>query len=311
MSSARIAPKPRSPRNASQARPRSWYGRSSPWKPSGVGSGASRRSACAGQQVAKPSVRVHRGQRHVVASAVDADENRLAGGHRAGPLALEELQRGLDLAIVEFHPLAADADERDLERGELGQFRGGQHLVADGQVVPELHQVREAERGLPADGEDAAERRPGGQLQPEPRLARPVRQEHAEPRAGQQRALVAQEPQRARGVQRDLGGRRLGQCLLERGEQPGRRAEARQEFLVRVGVTAQPADALPGPDIGRGQHQARILRGLERELDPPPGAGAVAALARLFRVFGLGRLHQAEAGADRAHREPGAGQPRS
>ena len=76
-------------------------------------------------------------------------QDRLAGGHRAGPLALEELQRGLDLAIVEFHPLAADADERDLERGEFGQFRGGQHLVADGQVVPELHEVREAECGLP------------------------------------------------------------------------------------------------------------------------------------------------------------------
>ena len=53
-----------------------------------------------------------------------------------------------------------------------------------------------------------AARRLGGQLQPQPRLARPVRQQHAEPRARQQRPGLAQEVERARGVERRAGSAR-------------------------------------------------------------------------------------------------------
>ncbi len=45
MSSARQAPRPRSPRKPSHPSPRSWYGRNSPTKPSGVGRATSRRSS--------------------------------------------------------------------------------------------------------------------------------------------------------------------------------------------------------------------------------------------------------------------------
>ncbi len=44
MSSARIRPSPSDSRKVSQARPRSWYGRRVPVKPSGAGTGSSRRS---------------------------------------------------------------------------------------------------------------------------------------------------------------------------------------------------------------------------------------------------------------------------
>ena len=45
MSSARMPPRPSSPRKDSQDSPRSWYGRSWPEKPAGVGIGRSRWSA--------------------------------------------------------------------------------------------------------------------------------------------------------------------------------------------------------------------------------------------------------------------------
>ena len=67
-------------------------------------------------------------------------------------LPLKELQRGLQVPVVEFYPLAADADERDLEPGELGQLFRREHVVADGQVIAEGHEVLQAELALPARG---------------------------------------------------------------------------------------------------------------------------------------------------------------
>jgi len=100
----------------------------------------------AGQQVAEPPVGIHLGQRQVTEGAVGPEPSTskhgaeyLGGGHRARPLAFQELQRGLQVPVVEFHPLTAHPDERDLARGELGQFRSGEHLVAEGQVVAEGH----------------------------------------------------------------------------------------------------------------------------------------------------------------------------
>ena len=94
------------------------------------------------------------------------------------------------------------------------------------------------------------------------------------PAAGQQRPGVPQELKRARGVQRDLGGCRLAERGVERGEQPGRGAEAGEQLLFRMtGAlgqgTDQPAVPGPGPHVGGGQHQARVGGRLERELDPP------------------------------------------
>ncbi len=48
--------------------------------------------------------------------------------------------------------------------GELGQLRRGQHVVAEGQVVAEVHQVLQAELARPAGGGGPARRGPGGQL---------------------------------------------------------------------------------------------------------------------------------------------------
>ena len=73
--------------------------------------------------------------------------------------------------------------------------------------------------------------------------------------------------------------------------------------------TSQPY-AGPGPHVRGGQHQARVIGRLERELDPPGTGIALATGDRghgiaghggffRFRPVG-GRLDQAEAGADRA-----------
>ena len=168
--------------------------------------------------------------------------------------------------LVQLDPLAAQPDQGNLEPGQFGQLGGIDHLIADCYVVPEVHQVAEPEFRL---GHRRASRRglgPGGQLEPEPRLAHPVRQQHPEPGPGQQRPGLLQEPERARRVQLQHDRRRLAQRLLQLAEQPGGGAQPGQQLFGRV--VAGP-EALARPGVGGGDHQARVLGGLQRELDPP------------------------------------------
>ena len=258
-----------------------------------------------GQQVAEPAVGVHADQRDLVAGAAlgqsEAGQQRVGGRHRARLTALQELQRGLEVRLVQLDPLAAQPDQRDLEPGQLGQLGRVDHLVADGHVVAEVHQVAEPEPGL---GDRRAGRGglgPGGQLEPEPGLAHPVRQQHPEPGPGQQRPGFLQEPERARGVQLQHRRLRLAQRVLQLAEQPGGGAQPGQQLLDRVVAAGPDALARPGvavPDIGGRDHQARVLGRLQRELHPP----------RIF--LGHRGLGQPEAGPHRAGRDERAVQPR-
>ena len=95
----------------------------------------------AGEQITEPAVGVHLDQRQVVVGSVQADQQRVRSLHRPGLAALQEPQRRAEVPIVEFHPLAAQPDQRDLEPGQLGQLPWVQLLVADRQVVSEVDQV--------------------------------------------------------------------------------------------------------------------------------------------------------------------------
>ena len=209
------------------------------------------------------------------------------------------------MRVVQLDPLAPQPDQRDLQPGQLGQLVRIERLVAHCHVVTEVHQVTQAEPGHGRPGGRRAGRGPGprGQLQPEPGLAHPVRQQHAEPGAGQQRAGLLEEPERARRVHLHQGGSRLTQRVVELAEQPGGGAQAGQQLLHRVptggqrGARARPAVA--GPDIGSRDHQARIVGRLQRELDPP-GIG-----------LGSGGLGEPEAGTHRACGDHGAVAPRA
>ena len=223
----------------------------------------------AGEQVGEPAVGVHVDQREVVVGPVQAGLQRVRSAHRAGPAALQEAQCRAQVPVVEFHPLAAQPDQRDLEPGQLVQFVGVQLLIADGQVVAELDQVIQAELRV---GHRSARRlpRPGGELEAEPGLAHPVRQQHAEPGAGQQRRRLPEEAERALGVHPHLGRGGGTQRPVKLGEQPGGPAQPGQQFLLRVlDPGGQPGRGCSGPDVGRRHHQARVLGGLQRELDPP------------------------------------------
>ena len=187
----------------------------------------------AGQQVAQPAVGVHADQRDVLVRAAQAGRQRVGRGHRPGLVALEELQRRLQVRVVQLDPLAAQPNQRDLQPGQFGQLGRVERLVAHGHVVPEVHQVAQAEL-RPADRCARGGLRPGGQLQPEAGLAHPVGQQHAEPGAGQQRPGLLEEPERARRVQLHPGRGGLAQRVLELAEEPGGGAEPGQQLLHRV-----------------------------------------------------------------------------
>ena len=287
-----------------------------------------------GEQLTQPAVRRDRRDLEVILRAAQPGHQHVAGPHHALAAALHERQRGPQVAVVQLHPLPADPDQRDLELGQLGELVRVQRGVADGQVVAELDQVVQAE-AAPARcagrgrGRTGGGPGPGGELEPQPGLAGPVRQQHTEPGAGQQRAGLLQEPERARGVQRERGGLRVPQRVLQLTEQPHGRAQPGQQFLIGAGDPARRPAAGPRPHVLSGQHQAGVLGRLERELDVPQPIGGLGGLVagrlgglvgggsggliaygmgRLV-IGGLGGLDQAEAGSHGAGRGLGGGAP--
>jgi hypothetical protein len=100
----------------------------------------------------------------------------------------------------------------------------------------------------------------------------------------QQGGGLAEEAVRARGVERHLGGLRCMQGLGELGPQAIRPAQLGQQGLARLGDGA--GQGLGPPHLPRRHHQARLVGGLERELDMPGGIGVV-----------FGRFDEPEAGA--------------
>ena len=166
MSSARIAPSPSCSRKASQARPRSWYGRSVPVKPSGAGTGSSRRSTW-------PASRSPSGP-----SAVTDTTGSPAGSVRRGQSGVEQvgdghlarrgdhLQPGGEPLRVQLDPLAAQPYQRRLELGQRLELVLGQRLVAERQLPLIVHKGLEARARSwrppcpGAVGEDADSRAP-------------------------------------------------------------------------------------------------------------------------------------------------------
>ena len=256
MSSARMAPTPSRPRNESQDKPALLV------RPQRAGEAVRRlhRTQAAGRPARTAGRRASRRRpprpapgRRASPSAPDRRAEHLGRGHRAGPLAFKELQRGLQVPVVEFHPLPADADERNLEPGQLGQLFRGQHLVADCQVVAEVHEVLQAElarpgrRGRAALDEDlAVSFRPSRALRaqsgsstpnPAPDSSGPVsrRNSSAPAVSSATRAGAA-----SRSAPSSAGNSRAA------APRPG------QQFLLGMCVSGQPAESAPSHTSAAG-----------------------------------------------------------
>ena len=128
MSSASTPPSPARPRKSSQARPRSWYGRSAPSKVSGAGDRLEPLLGRAGEQVAEPAVGLDaaRPAGHPVVTAPGASipsPSRSSSATLSSPGPADELQPGGQPPGVQLDPLAAQPDQRRLQLGQLGQLR--------------------------------------------------------------------------------------------------------------------------------------------------------------------------------------------
>src|SRR5579859_3604772 len=249
----------------------------------------------AGEQVAEPAVSVHLDQGQVVvAGGLQTSQQGVTGRRSARPASLQEFQRGPQVPVVQLHPLPAQPYQRDLEPGQLGQFGGIELLVPDGQVVAEVDQIFQPELGV---GHRTGGRRPGArrQLEPQPGLAHPVRQQHPEPGPRQQRCRLLQKTERALGIQGYLGRCGSVQRGFQLGKQPHRPAEPGQQFFLRVpDPHGEPGRGHPRPHVIRRHQQAGIVCGLQGEFNPPVGPPAV-----IFHI----RLHQPETGPHRPSRK--------
>ena len=241
---------------------------------SGVGTGVSRSAAW--PEMRSPSMPSASTSTSGRSSSPPLDHllQHLAGGHLAGAPPVDRLERGPQLPVVQLDPLPANPHQRHLQPRQLGQLLGVHHAVADHQVDPEVDQLVEPEAGA-GDG-SARAARPGGQLETHGLAAGPGRQLHAEPRGLQQRRGLAKELVRFAGVQRHAG--RPGRPAAARAvagtaapHGPGRRAASRPARCGRPGMPA------PAQRSGGRQVEARVLGGLQRELQPPVVAARRAA----------------------------------
>ena len=235
------------------------------------------------EQVPQPPVGAHSSdlERGVdVVWVAGGQREDIGRGLAAGRRALQELQPAAQLIWIQRHPLAAQPDQRRLGLGKHRDFVLGERVVADGQLPAELDELVATElTGLAHHSVDRGVRGQG-----EPQLAAPVppgRQQHAEPGLVEHRGRARQEPVGAVGVECELGRARGAQAGRELREDPAGTAQLGQQQLLRsVQPPAQAAVVVPR--LLGGDQQARVLRRLQQELQPPRRA------RRRLAVVGLG-----------------------
>ena len=137
MSSARIAPIPRSPSSRSQPWPRSWNGNSGWVIAAGVASGSKCRSSPPSSSALSASSSDDLAELEPGVLELDARDRADEVDHGSLAAALEEQQRLLDLGAPQCVPAPADADQRLLRRRELDQLLLGERRVADRELPVE------------------------------------------------------------------------------------------------------------------------------------------------------------------------------
>ncbi len=187
----------------------------------------------------------------------------------AGAAAVEEAQRLLDVRAADRVPAVADADERLLRRGEVGELLVRQLGVADGEPPVESRQLRRGEEAAGADARRARRR----QVDPDARR-------RAEPRRGQQdghvsllelrHRLAEEEPDLLRAELRlgRLGGVELDPDLRQHGLELRQLAD---QIAARIAGAQEREDvAVAVPEQRRGQAEGRIVARLQPELEHEP-----------------------------------------
>ncbi len=226
------------------------------------------------EQVAQPAVRVHRGDRQrsvEVVGVAGGQREDLCGGLPTVGFAGQELQPATQLFRVDRHPLTAEPNQRSLGLGERGDLVLGQGLVVDGELPAELDELVATELALLAH--HAVDRGVRRQRQPQPATpVPPGRQQHPEAGLVELRSHDREEPVRVVGVQVQLGRARGTQTARELGVDLAGPAELGQQQLLRAIQPAPQTPVLAPRLLGRHQ-QARILGGLQQELQPPARAG--------------------------------------
>ena len=240
--------------------------------------GAGRPGRRAGHRASRRRPRAD--DRQVVVGAAQAASRASAAVMVPVRLALEELQRGLQVPVVEFHPLAAQPDQGNLEPGQL---------LA---VPPDPASRRRSPGRSGSRPGPQPELRLGGRPPlPGVLLARAVILSPAAPCATQSGSSTPNPAPDSSGpvCLRNLNapsvsrvtpsGAGLRSALVKLGEQPSRGAKPGQQVLLRVPDPGGRPAARRGarPDVRRGQQQAGVVGRLQRELDrprrrPPPVA---------------------------------------
>ena len=230
-----------------------------------------------------------------------------------GGTALQELQGGLQLLLAQFHPLAAQPHQRDLEPGQLGQVIRVQRLVAEGQLVVEVHHVREAE----ARRDAAAAGRGDRDFAVIRRLRRRLRAQSGSRTPKPAPDSSGADSRRNRSAPAVSSRAAVGAAVRSSVSSSGNSREARPRPVSSSSwgwlMPADPQPAAP-PRCRRraggwGRRRTAARTPPARSL-PPGGAGSRCGPAGLGQASsGVAGHDQAEAGQDRAGRGLRGGTP--
>ncbi len=238
---------------------------------------------------------------------------RLVRRERAAP-SCEEPPGLCELRGIDRHPLAAEAHERCLERGEREEVARRECLARERRLPTEgRHRV---ERQATRTGHRAGRaRRPGADAHAEPQAPLPgprqLRgQNDAHARLGERGSGAGEERPRLARVEEHALRPRGAQAARDGGKEPRAHGEgAEQVLLGRVEGTTQATQGLPAPteDLAGRDEQARVVGGLEEEAERESVGRVPAPRLGALRV---GQI-QSEAGARRtrlgAERRAGPG----
>ena len=247
MSSARIAPTPRSPSIRSQPWPRSWkreeLERASPPASAAAGSGGRRRRGSSRER------RVERDLAELEPGLVRLEPRDRADevdDPRAAAAALEEAQRALDLRAAQRVPAAGDADERVLRLRELGELLLAERDVADREPPVERAERRRREQPARADRRVAARRASGSRA------------------AGSARAATRSAAGPARRAPRAAASPRAGSARPRR-----RRARLGRPRAVELDAVRRRAAARSPRAAGSSALRGSLARRNEKMSSPP------------------------------------------
>jgi hypothetical protein len=177
----------------------------------------------------------------------------------------------IELARIDRHPGAAEANERRLLSRQRCKLAQSERVTADHRLPVDLQELVEPEPGGPTDRASHLGLAP--HAQPRAQAARSrgrelARHDHAKTGIAQRgRALAEKGPGLGRGKLDGLGRPRR-ERLPERREQQGGASERREQRFLRIAKgTPQCGESRPFalPHLGCGHEQAWIVRGLQHE----------------------------------------------